>query len=258
MSDCLVTKLRASVNDDNLEKLGVITIKRVTTANHNADTALISTNMSVAGVKFKIIGDGYFERTIGGTSLGKEYTAGVGGDAFYSSNGDYTIEVTSKYDAVLTQLGSGNQCNVKQLYYSPSYGIRGVGYNGKISDLNPNNVTLFSAWNVLGNYDDVLKLINLSELYLPGRNIGGDIEGLSAMLSLQIIHFGYGMTGSIEDLVRAYRGNGKTSGSITTRYLNDGNGSVTFNGVRIVASPADKVLSWTASTITWDGTTINV
>lgn len=68
---------------------------------------------------------------------------------------------------------------------------------------------------------------------------------------------GYHGSGTIEGFVanqRAVYGSrpARTSGSVTLRYL----GAVTFNGSTISSGTA-KVLSWTANTITFDGTTIN-
>lgn len=63
---------------------------------------------------------------------------------------------------------------------------------------------------------------------------------------------GFHGSGTIEGFVAKQRAASRTTGSVTLQYL----GAVTFNGSTINSGTA-KTLSWTANTITFDGTTIN-
>lgn len=258
--NCLVTKLQAAVTDSDLEKLGVIKLQRI---EKSGSEQFLFQLIAAPGTKVTVIGDGYLMSSVGGDPLPNPvvFTEIAPNRIFYSSNGNYTIEIDNKYDVNFRSCGSTTLLNIADLYYTNSDRIMGPGMYGDLSVLRPDSIKMININNlspITGTITDILKQSGLETLKVGGTLIEGfDISELAKLDSLtgQVI-LPYGMSGSLESYVIAKRNRGFSTGSISFAYLNDG-GTITFNGVKIVASSAEKVLSWTESTITWDGTTID-
>lgn len=83
--------------------------------------------------------------------------------------------------------------------------------------------------------------------------VSGDIVKLGKCINLTNLAFGYShCSGTIESLIQAMRANGRTTGSMTGNSIN--NSDVTFNGS---TANAKGTVSWTVSTITMNGITID-
>lgn len=68
----------------------------------------------------------------------------------------------------------------------------------------------------------------------------------------------YPFKGTIEDMVAVRRGvRGDTTSTITWDYPSSQSGEITFNGARLTGNASNISLSWDATTITFNGTTIN-
>lgn len=83
--------------------------------------------------------------------------------------------------------------------------------------------------------------------------VSGDIVKLGKCINLTNLAFGNShCSGTIESLIQAMRANGRTTGSMTGNSIN--NSDVTFNGS---TANAKGTVSWTVSTITMNGITID-
>lgn len=267
MENCLVTKLKASVNNPDLDKLGYLRIARVHLENETQDMATIQVNRRIQlgeTITFEIDGDGYFMDTYGGASIGKTKVVAYGQmpATFYSSNGNYNIFVTQNVD--FSALGIGNTLDISKLYYTDATKVGYQGMYGQISTLNVNKIKQLIAvsnTNIKGTFEDFVNLTGLTLFDLRGTVIqAGDLKKcVFTQLNTQYlpISFQPGMSGSVEEWVAALRAAGVTEKeSLRLQSFNE-LGTITFNGSTIVATPTIKVLSWTANTITWDGVTID-
>ena len=118
---------------------------------------------------------------------------------------------------------------------------------------------MISDTDISGNIDDIRHALpHLTDIALVhSSSIGGDFKYL-ALLGFEFQGEAYidtAITGSIEDFVAVKRGLGQTTGSRTFSWLGDGN-RISFNGVYFT-NKASYTLSWTATTITFDGVQIN-
>lgn len=236
MEKCLVTKLNGVV-DGNLPKLGQVSINvasgksieiKRSLFNADADVWLVSGNVSC---------------TIGGSSVSLPHKLVSSEQLTITASADSVVAFTSVYDFKVFDLGTSNDWNVdtESFKYSPITWAAVGGcklFHGDIK-------YLFKKGNVQTSVtieNDVL-----------GDNLYGDIKYLGNCTSATLIEVRYqsGLFGSIESLVAKFRENEKTTGSITVKT----NTAFTFNGNN--TTERSHTLEWTATTITWDSTTIN-
>lgn len=122
-------------------------------------------------------------------------------------------------------------------------------------------ISLKNQAGITGNIG-VLKgiLPNIRNIDLLNTGISGDFKYLALLPStiqdgnFQTAIQGNEITGSIEDFVAVKRGRGETTGSMSFAWLGD-SGKISFQGVYF-SNKASYSLSWTASTITFDGVEI--
>lgn len=198
MGNCLVTKLKQSINSNDLEVFGKITYKVSTVANPTTSTQVAPKFKLTGGqITLTIIGDGHFTDSTFIDDLGKTQTVWAGATR-YLSNGDYLL-VVDKYDTRITEqmfIPQGSAC-----------------YPMNIADYKYlTNLTVLSY----GDYNTVTKG-NIAEL--------GNLHNLTTLQG----RLNPNVTGSIEGLVEAMwdGGNGRTSGNLVA---NVHSGGVTFKG----------------------------
>lgn len=269
MENCLVTKLKASVNNNSLPKLGVLTLERVYIANETSSDAQlgIPRKLLPEGVDFTltIIGDGYFSSQYGGESIGKEITVrkASSNTAYYTSNGNYKIEVNPKYGYIIASLPNSMRCNVSETFGTGISVLQGIGYYGMLSAANPEVVTkiiISSAQKDTLYYssEDIGKFVNLTQLYFDNAEGFKEIKtsDLGKLIAITGANQLPCVSGSIEEFVRVQRANGRTSFADTLNLSYIGkSGKVTFDG-QVIENIAAGVITWTASTITFRGVTI--
>lgn len=199
MGNCLVTKLKQSINSSDLEVFGKITYKVSTVANPTTSTQVAPKfNLTEGQITLTIIGDGHFTDSTFTDDLGKTQIVSAGLTR-YLSNGDYLV-VVDKYDTRITEqlpLPLGDigcyVVNIADYKYltnltSLNYGERNTRTKGNISEL-------------------------------------GNLHNLTSLMG----RHNPNVTGSIEGLVEAMwdGGNGRTSGNLV---VNVHSGGVTFKG----------------------------
>lgn len=148
MSKCLVTKLKASVNNDSLGEMGTFDIQ-VSLPKFIPEITL--TNWFIGAKKFKVIGSGGYlcnengEEDLSGTHL---------------SSGQYTLRIYGKYDLLSIRtpvyestnwgLNSYFTYDISKLAYSTKITdaqIHGTTVSGKVEDAFGNN-TVISTLNI--------------------------------------------------------------------------------------------------------------
>ena len=272
MENCLVTKLKSVVENDNLKKLGELVIGRKYNSSETANTAYFGVNRSFIAdgqkVTLTIVGDGYFSTSFGGTSIGKvvEVTKNAEGQSailsLYTSNGNYTILVNNKYEFNVSQFSGSYQINMADIYYTKITSIVGEGYYGNVSEL-PLRIMQLSIYNSQYgkvNYTDadIARLVNLTAFDVVSERFPristatiGKLTSLTGSNQISSIQ------GSIEDFVANQRAGGRTTfdGNLNLRWIG-ALGTVTFNGA-VIANVDNGVITWTENTITFRGTTID-
>lgn len=104
-NNCLVTTLKATVDNPNLSKLGYlkVDVKRKNNPSSFSQKLILrgtignSYGYGTREFNCTIVGDGYFTNTYGGESIGKEVTLSASKKTVYCSNGNYTLLIDNKY-----------------------------------------------------------------------------------------------------------------------------------------------------------------
>ena len=109
--------------------------------------------------------------------------------------------------------------------------------------------------NLEGNLNVMAEASSMTRLQFKNNNkVTGDIgqmfRGNTSINNITLVNLP-NVGGTIEDLVKFQRGHGRTTGTISAIF----NGGMTFQGEKYPVVRYD--LSWTATTITWAGVTIN-
>lgn len=270
-TNCLVTKLKSVVNNDNLMGLGELKIKRVAVGSSDGNKFIAASLSNEPGnkVSLHIVGNGNFLTAKNGTIIGKdlELEYGIRTDVF-TSDGDYDIIVKNKYNFKPNAFEAGYHVEIADLFYTRCAFIDGLGFYGNISDANPENiinVTLPNGSSIKAPLKDFGKLHNLIMLSAPSCITGGELKdaGSLILLSNPNCSLGLEITGSIEAFVVAQRAARVAAGldagnstGIIFRYLGAG-GKISFDGSYITNTAINKI-TWTTTTITLgQGSNIN-
>lgn len=255
-NNCLVTKLKAVVNNSNLKKLGVLDIY----GTGNADIALrCSSPITVKCIS----GSMYLDQARTQPITEKVIPVSASSSTVYIVNGTH-IEVSSKYNITFVYATPATD-KMSTEYFKYSTGITRLTVpqiKGKLSDLSgltscttlelvgtsvPYNVELEGAASDIAGLTALIK-INL----VRAQHIYGSFESLGKCIALTDIKIAETrIGGTVEAFVARQRGAGRTTASNIAISLAD----TTFNGSSVTHNPT--TLSWTATTITFDGVTID-
>lgn len=263
MKNCLVTKLKSAVNNDSLERLGALEVK-VATKNWISTIALYKcyiTDGSDASVS--ILGDNavVFNSSVGWTRSddNKEITSNPGTATSHyfdidPSNVDYvTLRCYNKY--CIRTLDNVVDLDVNMLkscanieYLKVVEGIHKtstdtiVKYIPLVSDLYIGSTSRVQFNNIAGQFSDFAKLEHLDYLFISNV-IFDEVDSIERFVAVKR---GLGHTASTGNGIRI---------RIDQQQL--ATAWVTFQGNRVHNPYTSNTLSWTASTITFEGTTIN-
>lgn len=254
MKNCLFTKLKGVVDNDNLDYYDCVNFKRVTGGLETSTLGLF--NPGSTNLTLEIKGDGTFNN---GTKTAV-YTPNQGGSVT-TTDGNYKIIAYPKANFATTGFTDNYSINLNQISYSGISQINGMGWFGRLDDiLTPENITLINLYSnkISGSFSALKKFVSVTTLNCVNNTAveGGDISELGNMTSLTSVRFPANCSGSIEGFVSAQRTAGRTeAASITIININNNNGSIKWQN-QVIETVASSTLSWTASTITFNGETI--
>lgn len=169
MNECLVTKLKSSVNDDGLKFLGGIIFDVNIPIGYTYDSSSyirFDAETSDKSFTLKILGNGYFRKgKTDSSSIGKEIVVS-GPIEIVPSEGNYKIVAFGKYDVETVIIG---------LDFS-----EGLAYIEDLDDLSySDKITVFNTWKgSIGNLQTLGKCVNLSSFKINYSSIQGEIESL--------------------------------------------------------------------------------
>ena len=287
-NNCLVTKLKDVVDNENLLKLDefMIDVYQVESPTNQSQAVFFTEPGIDANFECTIIGDGYFTQTYGGSSIGKTVTLSKTNYTVYCSNGNYKIKVTNKY---AVRYISGPTFNVPSITfkYCPIYIINmlsnqnGYHYDGVFCEewaptLNKINIRteghgvsynlehicktfknlkyldFFHSTTLSGDIKHLKEINEIIDIQLSITDISGDISDLYDLNITRLNQFSIfkrnNVTGALEDLISAWRTQ-KESGSLATDTTET---KITIFGTTITTGSR---IEWTANTITCNGHT---
>lgn len=223
MVQCLVTKLKGTVNNDSLPKIGELRIKFRKVSRPSVDSQYL--NLSTVGTQsITIVGDGYFTDSTLSQNKGTTLSITGNNNIVYVSNTNCEVSIPNKYNITDLNLGNNSkkifnkELDLDQLKCSPLNSInvpyvnligglddlknitslmsiimQGSNVTGNISSLK--NLTLLktlnlSNTNVIGDLDNLKGITSLSSIILSNTNIAGDISSLSGLTLLNNLNLG--------------------------------------------------------------------
>ena len=255
-NNCLVTKLKATVNNSNLEKLGVLDIF----GTGNADIGFKGS--SPITVKC-VSGTMYSDQARTQAITEKVIPVSANTTYLYIADGTH-IEVSSKYNITFFFATPATEMiSTEDFKYSTGITRLTVPQiKGKLSDLSGLTscttlelVGTSAPYNfeVEGDISDIAGLTALTKINLMrAQKVIGSFESLGKCIALKDIQLAETrIGGTVEAFVARQRGAGRTTASNIAISLAD----TTFNGSSVTHS--NTTLSWTATTITFNGVTID-
>lgn len=256
MKNCLVTKLKSTVNNDGLKPFGYIPVKYTESVN-SAENVMVCAEAQSAKV---IGGTVNGSTTVDFTGSGDKYY-GTFDNCSYDNGQDLTLYIP-KYAIKNIRC---NELDAEDLVFATNLAnIYMRDYSrivnaSKLDDIADRFKTFYFAKGSFDEPFDVTKLGSTGNLIILGlakvSNVKGSLDncGLSPITEL-IVPDSKDVTLTIENFVANQRSINRTTGSLNISWL--GVISCYFNG-QLVAAQQDNSLSWTASTITLNGTTID-
>ena len=174
--DCLITKLKGTVNDDTLMKLGEIRIRKTENPEWDKASQLIWVLFD-KDASLNIIGDGYFTSDDGTENKGKTLNcrANIGVNVLVS-NGNFEISVENKYALKIFELTS--------LSYTPEYKksksieVSAFQYSKKLEVLS------LRLELVSGDISALQNLTALTKIVMDNTQVSGDISALRNLTAL--------------------------------------------------------------------------
>lgn len=246
MSECLLTRLSEAVTDQSLPKLGCVQFK-------------VAPSMSVNGSLAKIASDtpctlslisGGFTAADYNSSTPIPLPANIGTSrqwwTFTSGSAGATIEISNMYDMATLEglVECISEINLEKLRYME---------NLKEFDALNQNANIYGDINVFAGKTSIttIRINSPSSLWIK---VVGNIETWGECTSLtEVILFGTGTEGDLLQLAKNQRSNGRTNGQIRFGWINS---ALTFNGIPCMADQYT-MLSWNATSVTWNDITVN-
>lgn len=245
MGQCLITKLKESVKDSSLLKIG----EKTFILKANKSVTLRGNNMLVrvvSGDTFNAVSTASY---VPAQYNIKEYSI-VSGYVAFTNNGDTDMIVGVRELSKMLAFSSQTSEDVEiDLSFFDIY------------QKDMEELTLWGAKVVGGTLQDILHINDTKRtIVLNFRNcqgLSGNYEDLGdfELNSMPIVANCPNVTGEIIEFVKRQRAAGKTTASYNENDWCSGSG-LTFNGVKVPAI-SWTTISWTADTITFNGTTIN-
>lgn len=198
MENCLVTKLKGTVQNSNLLRVGEMRLCVHRIDNPNSETQRINLNFT-EDVKLEIIGDGYFTNNTLVSNLGKSLIAKANVETLvYFSNGDFEIAILNKYALTKINTRTSKKTAIKDiadlkyssgLNYLATNSVENVGYFSDIKSLTNLYYLSVSNANINGNLSDLKSLTNLTYLIIgnTSNKTTGNVSSLKNMTRLNTL-----------------------------------------------------------------------
>lgn len=226
MAQCLVTKLKSTIDNDDLLELGALRVR------HEYDSVQpyaqgITHTAEATNKGARIVGDGTFSNG----------TKAITGESFTSSAGNYDIIVFDKYTLVnifseTHNISYGLTMNINDLKYSPNLKKLGASRNTNGSTESTGDLSTFANFT------------KLEVLVLNDSQITGDIANLKNSINLSKINiYNSCISGALEDLLNGLATNNKTT-DLRVIFGGYPTANVTYQG-KVVTAYTDSTFKFT-------------
>ena len=253
MENCLVTKLKAVVNNESLPKFGIISFNVVNSTGYSENVCKLSLK-AAQQVKLEIDGDGYMASTFAGLSNPSQRTKEMviePSDSIYFSNGPYKVNLYNKYgivDFMAQQNGTIFKLDIGIFEWSTlmsTIRLSSATCTGDISSLSKlTEATYFILRGaaVTGHLTDIANCKKLFRIdcSVNVNTVSGNLTDIATITSLQELFFegNYYVKGTIESLAEGQIAAGRNSlpnpGTIQVK----GTNNITYNGTGIAYKTA--------------------
>ena len=261
--DCLLTKLKASVNNDALRLFDGVRIELEPHTDGNPVKGYIN---FLAATKAYLRGDGQFTNS-SGTPIGKVMDISGGLVEFCTTPEGGILEFEGRSFVDSIEMFDYTSMDLAEVTYLDNMvDLKVTKPFGDISSLNPeimrslSYLSLYKASELTGDISSLKDFTTLTSLYATQLyNVTGNIAILGKLTSLTFMQLADSQIyGSLESFVAAQRSNGRTTCDGINLALFATSPHVTWRGEAIPWVGGDEtiILSWTASTITFNGETI--
>ena len=206
MEKCLVTKLNAVVDNDNILRLGEARIKIAVDKTPSKQYLSISV---ASDTDLEIIGDSYFTDSNLSVNLGKskKVKPSDGEVKVYFNNAVAEIGIRNKYNIRDIRFIGSKSMDLASFAYTKSLNAINTEYTGMYGDISSlKNLSIGQIY-LSGNkiYGDIASLKNVTSLSRININdapdVYGDLSNLSGLTNLDWLYFNHsGLTGSIDSL----------------------------------------------------------
>lgn len=262
MGNCLVTKLKGSVNDTSILRLGELRVHFNKVSAPTGATQGINVTFDKE-CSLEVLGsdEAHFTDVTLAENNGKKISAPVGTKDIVVSNNDCDVAILNKYAITSFQTtnynyktsGESKAVNINDFKYSKRLTQLDVGRmqaSGDIEILKDfTNLTSFNAYgctNITGDISNLKNLTSLTSIILNSVSVTGDIANLSGMTGLTSLDIANTkVTGNIEVLK-----NMTSLASLNIEGLSglSGNLGVIPDGVkRIISNNCTSKFTWTST-----------
>lgn len=236
MANCLITKLKGSVSNKEILRIGEMRIQfdKVKVPTEGTQGFTVGVN---APVTLEIIGDGYFTDNTLVTNKGKTQELPAGRSTIWVSNSDLLVAVLDKYKVNVVEVyypnggvssfASNKHLNLDAFKYSVNFDsmdLSGTQTSGNVEDLkNLTAIRSLSLRNtkVSGNVGELKTLAAVDNLSLNNTQVSGNVGELSALTKLVNFYINNtqvsGNVGDLKTLTKARQinlSNTKVSGNV--------------------------------------------
>lgn len=200
-NDCLVTKLKASVDNDNLVKIGEMRVSFAAGTTHTTNTH-----------QFKVFGseaitltvkNGFIATSVDAASGVTTVTIPAATDPnavqmYYVSNTDAVITISNKYSIRYFRMGSAGAVDIDDLKYSDELfnltindSQKSIGHLSSLSDKTAMVQLYIRNTQITGDLNEIAGLVNMQTMNLSNTVIGGNISNIASLTAATDVQMSY-------------------------------------------------------------------
>lgn len=229
-NDCLVTKLKGVVNNDNLLKVGEIRLN------------VAWNDTSAANASFYIRSSENVTVKVNGT--------GIGGNPGALNSNTYLLNANATARLYITN-------DVTEVFVDNKYSLviisvaNNLNISTTVDDIKYSNIGDLGNIGLAGDIGDLAALASLVKLNVFGDNLYGNIERLSNHVFSQFDVSSLLITGNINNMVDAFKNINRLNFGVSPNITGD---LVTFaNTINVTRKTGEMIVNTAYTGITWDG-----
>ena len=197
MAKCLVTKLKGSVDNNELLRIGEMRIKVESVESPTKNTQGFSCTFSEP-TTLEIVGEGYFTDDTLTENKGKSMVVPANNNTNIIVSQATIVSIRDKYNLVTlycfisngSPYGQNKVLNIEDLKYSHNirelnlYNMKVTGDIANLKNLTALTVLLLNNTNVTGDISALKNITSLNRINLSNTNVTGDIANLKNLTAL--------------------------------------------------------------------------